>query len=113
VDQKPARTNYDQRSEGNNSGSAVQRPVRGQPLDQLTTNKGARHCRDVEPQPLLIDEGIAGAQFLAVLDEDGAADRARYCHAVGGQQQRDDDLARRGDPRDPAIGACGHQVREN
>src|SRR5205823_8464458 len=68
---------------GNNRGGAVQRPGRRQPFDQLTADEAAGHRRDIEPQPLLIHEGVAGAEFLSVLDENGAAYRARYRHAVG------------------------------
>src|SRR5262249_59985347 len=82
-------------------------------MNQESDNEGAHHRVNVEPQPLLIDEGIAGAEFLAVFDEYGAAYRARYRHAVSGEQQGEDDFTRRGDLRDPAIGAGGHQVGEN
>ena len=91
----------------------MQCPGGRQPFDQLTANNAAGHRCDVEPQPLLIDESIGSAELLAVFDENGAAYRARYRHPVGGKQQRDDDLARRGNLRDPAIGACGHHIGKN
>ena len=50
---------------------------------------------------------------MAVLDENGAAYRARYRHPVGGEQQGDNNLARRGDLRDPAIRARPHQIGDN
>ena len=76
-----------------------------QPLNQLTADKPARQRRDVEPQPLLIDEGVAGAEPLAVFDEDCTAQCARHCHRIGRQQQDEDQLTGRGNLRDPTIRA--------
>src|SRR5208282_5216288 len=59
---------------------------------------------DVEPEPLLIDESVAGAKSLAVLDENGTAQCARDRHCIGGQQQGEDQLAGRSNLGNPEIG---------
>ena len=46
---------------------------RRQMLDQLAAEDRSRHRGNVEPQPLLIDEGAALVQALAVLHQHGAA----------------------------------------
>src|SRR4029077_2114996 len=73
VDQKPAGTDDEQWGGDNNRSGAVQCRGGRQSFDQLTANESAGHCGNVEPQPLLIDEQIGGAELLAILDENGAA----------------------------------------
>jgi len=85
----------------------------GEALYELAADERARHRGDVEPQPLLIDEGVAGAEFVTILDENCAADRARDRHSVGAQQQREDDLARRDGLRDPTIRANRCEIGKN
>ena len=53
----------------------------------------ARHGGNVVPEPLLIDEGAALVQPLAVLDQNRAAQRARYRHGIGGEHQREGEVA--------------------
>ena len=105
VDQIERAENCRQRGDGDDRRGGMQRRGWCQPLDQLAADNGARHRRDVEPQPLLIDEAVAGMQPLAVLDQNRAAQGARYRHRVGGQQQHQNQRPRRGDPGDPQQGA--------
>ena len=101
-----------QRRHRNDRGGAVQCGGRRQMLDQLAAEDGGRHRGNVEPQPLLIDEGAALVQPLAVLDQHGAAQRARYRHRISGDHERDEEVARRGELRHPEESADGGDVDE-
>ena len=79
-------------------------------LDQLAAEDRGRHRGNVEPQPLLIDEGAALVQPLPVLHQHGAAQRARYRHRISGDHERDEEVARRRELRHPDEADDGGDV---
>ncbi len=95
-DQQHSADNDGERRDRDDGGGDVQGRSGRKMLHQLAADDGGSHGGDVEPQPLLIDEGPALVEPLAVLDQDAAAQRARYRHGVGGEHQRDGEVARRG-----------------
>ena len=79
----------------------MQRRYRREPLHEFAPHDRGDHRGGVEPEPLLIDEPSALAQPLPILDQHGAADRARYRHAIGRELQRPHQLVGRGKLRGP------------
>src|ERR1700689_4462250 len=57
-------------------------------LHQLATEDGREHGREVEPEPLLVDEFAALSKPLTLLNQYRSADGAGDRHRVGGQLQR-------------------------
>ena len=96
----------------NDRGGAVQRAGRRQMLNQLAAEDRGRHRGNIEPQPLLIDEGAALVQPLPVLHQHGAAQRARYRHRIRGDRERDEEVARRRELRHPDEADDGGDVDE-
>ena len=89
ADQKPDGEDDAERGDSNDRCGRMQSRVRRQPLDQLTA-ESARHRRDVEPSPLLIDERVAGAGLppSTRMAPQGMSDR----QCIGCQQQSEHEL---------------------
>ena len=113
AEQEQRRQDHGYGSNGCHAGGGLQGRKRRQPLNQLTADERTRHDGDVEPQPLLADEGAAQAIALAVLGKQRAAQGACRGHRERGEDEQQGELAGLAQPGDPGVGADRADARED